>query len=119
MKKLVIFVLLATAVIYYFGGYYKPVPKVGEVIFNVPDLITRDIDEIMGTYRKSSGQYADSVVTSNGVYKRDENSTYSIYKYPDGISNTSAFDYFRDGWHLIVSFDAISRKIEYIYRSRR
>ena len=85
MKKLVIFVLLATAVIYYFGGYYKPVPKVGEsYFFNVPDLITRDIDEIMGTYRKSSGQYADSVVTSNGVYKRDENSTYSIYKYPDG-----------------------------------
>jgi hypothetical protein len=47
MKKLIFLLAISGIAIYYIGGYNKPSSKTGEIIFDVPSLIGKDINEIV------------------------------------------------------------------------
>ncbi|WP_304062924.1 hypothetical protein [Pedobacter glucosidilyticus] len=109
MKKLIFFLAISGIAIYYIGGYNKPDPKIGEVIFDVPALINKNMLQIMETYKKSPRQYTDSIVSGGDIYKKDENSEYIKWNsVNEGGSET--FIYLKDGWRLLIFFK--SGKIE-------
>jgi hypothetical protein len=111
LAVIVIGVILTT--IYYIGGYDKPSPKTGEIIFDVPSIINKNIDEVMLELGKAPETYKDSLYSGDDLLRIDSNSEFRIRKYHEKILS-GYFTYSKDGWVLGVDFDFNSRKIESI-----
>ncbi|WP_304064965.1 hypothetical protein [Pedobacter glucosidilyticus] len=104
MMKYLIFLPIVGVFIYYFGRFDKPNPEVGKVVFDIPLLIGKNMDQIMATFQKESKLYKDSTVVNNNVFKKDENSEFIRWNTTDKDGSIT-FLYRKDGWELSVYSD--------------
>lgn len=91
----------------------KPEPQRGKVVFNVPSLVNKNIDEIMKIFNKSLDSYQDtSQDNKDRIYLKDMDSEISEGFLKD---NKGDFSFKRKGWTLGVEYDITTRETIYIY----
>ncbi|WP_304062926.1 hypothetical protein [Pedobacter glucosidilyticus] len=95
MKKLIFLLAILGIAIYYIGRYDKPSPKTGEIIFDIPSLIGKDINEIVRISAEKK-RLTDSDKDGYKIFTCRKNGWFLFIEYNDKTKKAELFNYCSD-----------------------